>query len=312
MDEQLERLVDDLTRAGLAPRPGVALREHTTFRIGGPADCFVVATTERNLLEALRLAAVSNVPFFLLGGGSNLLVRDGGLAGLVIKDGTSGWTLTDDRVTVASGTWFDDLVQALADDGVGGLEFLAGIPGTVGGAVCGNAGAYGRDIADCLESVRLFRDGRVVDVQPTELAYGYRTSLLKRRTSDAVVLGATLRVNRTPPEPPRRRVDEILAHRAGRLPPPDLGCAGSYFKNLPPLEPGGRRRAAGQLLDEAGAKGRRRGDAQVYQGHANVIVNLGSARAADVLALAAELQDLVRTRFAVELEPEVMTVGREP
>lgn len=316
MNNEVAKLKKDLEQAGLQVKCAEKLAAHTTFAIGGPADLFVQATTEEELVGAIKVAHKNSSPAFLLGGGSNLLVRDGGMAGLVIHDKTKGWQLKDNEITISSGEWLTDVVEEISQKGIGGLEYLAGIPGTLGGAACGNAGAYGQDISDSILSLKVLKDGEVTTISPKELGYSYRTSLLKQTVGanglpQMVVLAATLKINREPVEEPATRVQEILAHREGRLPPKTLGCAGSYFKNLPPLEEGGRRRAAGQLLDETGVKGLTVGRAQVFQGHANIIVNIGNATATDVLSLAEEMKRRVREKFQIELEAEVMTVGRE-
>lgn len=313
--ERLGELADRLVDAGLRPRRDEPLAPHTTFRIGGPADLYVEAVSADELTVAITAARAADAPLFLLGGGSNLLVLDGGMEGLVVADRTRGWSLDGSVLRVASGEPLAPLVETLAAQGVGGLDFLAGIPGTVGGAVTGNAGAYGRDTASVLLTVRILRDGAVVDVRPGELEYAYRASLLKRTAADgapaAVVLEAQIRVDPAPAEDPMTPVAEILEHRAGRLPTEELGCAGSWFKNLPPEDDGGMRRAAGYLLDQVGCKGMRSGDAEVFARHANIIVNRGRATARDVLALSERMRGLVAARFGIYLETEVMTVGRE-
>ena len=316
MKEQIEELKKALAAAALPFKEGEPLSAHTTFGIGGPAELYLRITTEDELQRALSLVNEHSTPSFLLGGGSNLLVRDGGMNGLVIHDKTQGWSMDGDKVTIASGEWLADVVEAIAQKGVGGLEYLAGIPGTLGGAVCGNAGAYGQDISDSIISLRVLKNGKILTVSPKELRYGYRTSLLKRSVSanglpEMVVISATLRVNPKPDSSPIERVREILAHRDGRLPPRELGCAGSYFKNLPAREAGGRRRAAGMLLDQTGVKGVTIGGAQVYKGHANIIVNIGGAKAKDVLDLAKEMKSRVKDKFGIDLEAEVMTVGQD-
>ena len=316
MKEQIRAFKKALAAAGLTTKEGELLSAHTTFGIGGPAELYLRISTEEELQLALALVHEHSPPSFLLGGGSNLLVRDGGISGLVIHDKTQGWSLQGKEVTIASGEWLTDVVEAIAQKGVGGLEYLAGIPGTLGGAVCGNAGAYGQDISDSIVSLRVFKKGKIATISPKELGYGYRTSLLKRSVGTnglpvMVVISATLRVNPKPEKSPIERVREILDHRDGRLPPREIGCAGSYFKNLPALEAGGRRRAAGMLLDQTGVKGLTIGGAQVFKGHANIIVNMGGAKAKDVLDLAEEMKRRVKDKFGINLEAEVMTVGQD-
>ena len=285
MNEDIKLLREALKAANLCAEEGEVLAAHTTFRIGGPADLYLEAWTELELQRALSIVNQCSTPAFLLGGGSNLLIRDGGMAGLVIHDRTNGWSLNGNELTVSSGQWLTDVVETISKNGIGGIEYLAGIPGTLGGAACGNAGAYGQDISSSIVSLRVLVDGKFETITPDDLDYGYRTSLLKRSVSanglpQMVVTSATLRVNCSPTSDPAEKVREILEHRQGRLPPKSLGCAGSYFKNLPSLEEGGRRRAAGMLLDQTGVKGLTVGNAQVFLGHANIIVNKGDAKPA--------------------------------
>ena len=210
------------------------------------------------------------------------------------------------RVTASgrgAGWDLDALVNATLDAGLTGLEFASGIPGTVGGAVVGNAGCYGHEIGDLVrEATVLHEDGRIVRLDAGDFAFAYRTSALKERGD--VVLELELELARGDVAAARATRQAHLADRRHKH-PWDLPCAGSYFQNLPPSAPGERRRAAGQLLEAAGAKAMREGDAAVFARHANIIVNHGQARAADVLRLAGRMKDAVRERFGEELREEV-------
>jgi UDP-N-acetylmuramate dehydrogenase len=288
----------------------VPLREHTTLRIGGPARYYCAVDRAEQLAAAFAAAKAEGLEALLLGGGSNLLVRDGGFDGLVVHNRVTGIDVHGRSVAVGSGEPFHGLIERAAASGLAGLGFAAGVPGTVGGAVFGNAGCYGEAIGDRLAEVVLVgpdgTDRRAV--APAELAFRYRHSDLKR--TGAVIESITLTLDEGDPDTLR---DEIAGHLETRenKHPVDLPSAGSYFKNLPPQQPGGRRVAAGLLLDRCGCKGLRVGDAGVFERHANIIVNLGSASAKDVQQLAHEMKRRVRRRFDVTLVEEVRHVGHD-
>jgi UDP-N-acetylmuramate dehydrogenase len=297
------------------------LRHHTTFRIGGPADFFVVAKTADQLVTALRVGHEAGLPVFLLGGGSNLLVSDEGFRGLVIRNGADGIQFDGTAVHVECGADFLETIYRCRDEDLAGLEFAAGIPGSVGGALYGNAGCYGEDIGSyTIECTIATFDGTCVETLPAAwFEFAYRDSRLKREPR--VLLSALLRLRDGDRADSQKIIDEKLEvrrvkHPQWRVEP----TAGSYFKNLPPdwqvpgakLSPGTRRVAAGQLLDECDCRGLRVGDAMVYAKHANIIVNAGRASARDVLVLAEEMKRRVREKFDVDLHEEVMFLGERP
>ncbi len=296
------------SRIGADVREDVPLCDHTTLRIGGPARYFCEVTDGAQLAAALAAAGELGIPRLLLGGGSNLLVLDGGFDGLVIINRILGFEGSGGRVKVGAGESYHGLVERLADEGLAGLGFAAGVPGSVGGAVFGNAGCYGRAIGDLLDQIVLLDPdgGGRRAVAPDELELGYRRSALQ--ASGAVVEAITLRLEPGDRDALRREIADNLAVRETKH-PIDIPSAGSYFKNLPPQEPGGRRIAAGLLLDQVGCKGLTVGGAAVFDRHANIIVNRGGASAEDVLALADEMKRRVLGRFGVRLEEEVRQVG---
>lgn len=305
-----------LQKEGFRVEKNVPLSLHTTFKIGGPAELFVTVSKRDALVKAINIAQSFSLPHFLLGGGSNLLVQDGGMKGLVIQDRTTGFELdkTTKTIRINSGQPMASMVYELAEEGIGGLEFLAGIPGTVGGAVCGNAGAYGLSIADVFLCAEVLRKGKIETISVNAMDYEYRNSRIKKSVKDGhfpemVILSVILTINPSPENPPLTKVKEYLEHRKGRLPNWMTGCGGSYFKNLPPLAGEQRRRPAGLLLDEAGAKNLSVGGASVFKDHANVIINKGTATASEVLALAEKMKTLIKEKHGIELEAEVMTVG---
>ena len=297
------------------------MRHHTTIRIGGPADFFFEAQTPDELVTALRTAHELELPILLLGGGSNLLVSDEGFRGLVIRNGCRKVEFDGTAAHVECGADFLEFIYMCRDRSLAGLEYAAGIPGSVGGALYGNAGCYGRDIGGVtIECTVASMDGSVVATHPAEwFEFEYRDSRLKREPH--VLLTCLLQLEQGDREEIDRVIEEKLEvrrvkHPQWRIEP----TAGSYFKNLPPdwqrpdarHSPGTRRVAAGQLLDEVDCRGMRVGDAMVFEKHANIIVNAGRATAKEVLELAEIMKARVREKFAVELEEEVMFLGERP
>ncbi len=315
VEEKLRRALGD----GLLTRE--PLRHHTTFRIGGPADFYFAARTPEQLVTALRTAHELRLPTFLLGGGSNLLVSDEGFRGLVIRNACDAIEFDGTAAQVGCGADFLDLIYQCRDRELAGLEFAAGIPGSVGGAIYGNAGCYGQDIGSfTIECTHCTLDGGQVETRPMAwYEFGYRDSRLKREPR--ALLTCLLQFRAGSRAEIQRVIDEKLEirrvkHPQWRMEP----TAGSYFKNLPPdwempgakHSPGTRRVAAGQLLDECGCRGLRVGDAMVFSKHANIVVNAGHATAREVLELAEIMKARVRARFGVTLEEEVMFLGPRP
>lgn len=318
--------VEDRLRRAVAAHGGALLtaeplRLHTTFRIGGPADFYHAARTTDQLVAALREAHAAGVPAFLLGGGSNLLASDSGFRGLVLRNAIDQVEFDGPVAHVGCGVDFLDFIYQCRDRGLTGLEFAAGIPGTVGGAIYGNAGCYGEDIGTfVIECTHATPDGARVETRPRAwYEFAYRDSRLKREPR--VLLDALIQLKPGERDAIQKVIDEKLEirrvkHPQWRIEP----TAGSYFKNLPPdwqmpdakHSPGTRRVPAGQLLDACGCRGLRVGDAVVYAKHANIIVNAGHATAADVLALAEQMKARVRDKFGVTLEEEVMFLGERP
>jgi len=297
------------------------LRHHTTFRIGGPADFYFPARTSEQLVDALRVGHEAGLPVFLLGGGSNLLVSDDGFRGFVVRNACESIQFDRTAAHVECGADFLDLIIRCRDEGLTGLEFAAGIPGSVGGALYGNAGCYGDDIGHYTIECRVATmDGVRDETLPARwFEFGYRDSRLKR--DPRVLVSCVMQFQPGDRAEIQKQIEEKLEirrvkHPQWRVEP----TAGSYFKNLPPgwqmpggkLSPGTRRVAAGQLLDECDCRGLRVGDAMVYEKHANIIVNVGRATAREVLELADEMKRRVHEKFGIVLEEEVMFLGQKP
>jgi len=290
---------------GTSLKRGVLLSEHSSFRIGGPADYFFEARSAEELLTAVRLARREGQRFFIIGGGTNILFDDAGYRGLIVKNGARGlaWVESENSLEALSGTRLAEVVDLAADRGLTGFEFLAGIPGTVGGAVFGNAGAFGQSIGQRLrEAVLLDRDDREVRVGADYFGFSYRRSSLRQER--VVLVKAWFRLQAGQKEKIRAEMDCTLEQRKARQPAWPTACAGCYFKN--PVKPDGSRISAGKLLEEAGAREMSRGGASVAATHCNFIINRGGAKAADVLGLAEELKRKVRGKFGLELEEEVI------
>lgn len=292
--------------AGVAPVVLVdePLARHNTWRIGGTADVFVAPTSAAQVKDAIDRARRHGLSWFVLGRGSNLLVRDGGIRGLVLKlgDGFAEWTVADARLTALAGRGMVSAANIAIRHGLSGLQFATGIPGTVGGAVTMNAGANGGEIRDVLERATILEQGgEIVEWSKEEFAYAYRHSSVKER--GVVVLSATFSLQAGDVEEMTRQVQKWGLRRKATQ-PLSLPSCGSVFRN-----PAGNH--AARLIEGAGLKGLRIGDAAVSDLHANFIVNLGQARAVDVLALIERVQREVLARFDVPLVPEVQVVGED-
>jgi UDP-N-acetylmuramate dehydrogenase len=287
------------------------LSPHTSFHIGGPARFFVEARSPEALSGLLRAARALGVEPLVIGGGTNLLVSDRGFDGLAIRLALDSMTIDDDArtVTAQAGVRTSDLVSRTEGAGLGGLQFAAGLPGTVGGGLAGNAGCFGKCLGDnLLKATVIAPTGESFEVKaPSWFQFGYRRSRALRE--GYIIAEATFRLSPGDPEALAAESREHLDLRRKKHPAPGTYTAGSYFKNLPPRRPGERRRAAGWFLDQAGARELSVGDAAVFERHANIVINRGQATAEDVLVLAREMQRRVKDKFDLELEPEVRFVG---
>jgi UDP-N-acetylmuramate dehydrogenase len=279
----------------------------TTFGIGGPADYFIRATTPELFVMACNAARELGIPLFVLGGGSNLLINDAGFRGLVVKSDLTEIVQTGTRVTAGSGVHFDDLVDWAANHNLAGLAFAAGIAGSVGGAIYGNAGCYGREIGDLVKDLTIATRAGQIQVVPREYCgFTYRHSRLKE-TGDTV-LTVTIELEAGDGEALRREAEEHRAHRRERHPTTDCS-AGCFFKNIEDASAPHGKIAAGKLLEDVGAKAEKVGGAAVHSGHANIIVNAGGATAKDVLALARRLRGKVKSQLGYELDREIIFLG---
>ncbi len=286
-------------------REGELLNRHTSARIGGPADFFVTVDSVSELVDAVRAANLHALKHFILGAGSNILVSDRGVRGLVVKNRAAAVAFDERGDTIIaraeSGAGLPTLARQCVLRGAAGLEWAATVPGTVGGAVVGNAGAHGSDVAANLRVATILQgNGEIRDWSPAELKLSYRKSALKNGARGAVVLAAEFELTRGDPVELQRRVDHFISYRKRTQPPG--ASIGSMFRN-PPSD------FAGRLIEAAGLKGTQIGRAEISNVHGNFFVNQGQATAWDVYSLIALAQNRVREQFGVELELEIELVG---
>lgn len=281
------------------------MKNHTTFRIGGPADALALPKTPEEVAEVVRFCHEHAQPYYVLGNGSNLLVSDEGYRGIVLQlyRNFNDIQVNGEMITVQSGAMLAAVARTAYQNGLTGLEFASGIPGTIGGAVVMNAGAYGGEMKHVLREVTvLTKEGEVLAIPAKALELGYRTSVIPK--NGWIVLGAVLQLKKGDPEQILARMEELKEQRIIKQ-PLDLPSAGSTFKR-----PEGY--FAGKLIMDAGLRGFTVGGAQVSEKHCGFVVNRGDATAADVWELICEVKRRVKERTGVELEPEVKLLGDFP
>lgn len=280
------------------------MAKHTTFQIGGPAQVFVTPNTTEEIGQVLQLCKAQKVPFFVLGRGSNLLVGDAGMEGVVLQiyDNYSDYSVNENQIKAQAGVMLSKLGYAAKEKGLAGFEFAAGIPGTLGGAIMMNAGAYGGEMKDIITAVQLMdEDGNLLEKSCDEMKFSYRHSILTEQK--LIVLGATIALEKGDKKAIEARMQELAAARKTKQ-PLEFPSAGSTFKR-----PEGY--FAGKLIMDAGLRGYQVGGAQISEKHCGFVINKGNATAADVLQLVADVKAKVYEKFQVELEPEVRLVGRQ-
>ena len=277
------------------------MSRHTTFRVGGPAEMMFFPASAQELVQALSLAREAGVETHVVGNGSNLLVRDGGVKGLTIVLGEhfSQVRVEGTRLHAQAGVLLSRAAAVAQEAGLAGLEFASGIPGTLGGGCAMNAGAYGGQMSDVLVSAEVLLDGEVKTLSLEEMQMGYRTTRPLRE--GGIVLSATFQLHEDDKEEIHERMRDLNARRRDKQ-PLNMPSAGSTFKR-----PEGH--FAGALIEGCGLKGCTIGGAQVSQKHAGFVVNTGSATAQDILDLIAHIQRVVKQETGVDLEPEVKMMG---
>lgn len=278
------------------------MNRHTTFRIGGEAECMLLVEEEEELLKLIPYLNQIGQDYFILGNGSNLLVGDRGYKGIVIKlgNGMDQIVVEDSHIRVQAGALLSAAAAAACEAGLTGMEFAAGIPGTIGGGIMMNAGAFEGEMKQIVESVKVMNTaGEIMLLDNDTMEFGYRTSIIKARPY--IVLEILLRLTKGDPVQIRARMEELAGLRKSKQ-PLNYPSAGSTFKR-----PEGH--FAGQLIMDAGMRGYRIGGAQVSEKHCGFIINRGNATAADVREVIEEVQMRVKERFHVALEPEIIFLG---
>ena len=296
------------------------LSEHTRFGLGGPADLFVDARSETAFADAASTIRAAGVPLLVIGGGTNLVAADEGYRGAVLRFMGAAIERQGNCVSAASGAVLQDLVEVTIDAGLAGISTMTGVPGWVGGAVYGNAGAYGNSVHSVVTETRFWDGGEIRTFSNAECQFGYRESIFKRHKG-WILFSATFRLWPGDGAELRAKADEILSIRNAKY-PPTMKCAGSIFKNLflAALPPEAQREVPPKLvrdgkvpsawfLEAVGGKGIRNGDIHVADYHANLIYNAGGGTARQVCEIIDDLKERVRARFGFLLEEEVQYVG---
>ncbi len=297
----LEQLKAGLGAAGIPYRENEPLAEHCTFKIGGPARVFVMPQEEEQLCKAILLCRDLRLPYYLLGNGSNILFADEGWSGVILDTSALKSSIQREGCTLraGAGTLLSSLCREALRAGLTGLEFAYGIPGTVGGAVYMNAGAYGGELKDVLTRVRyLNQEGQIVCAEAAELDLSYRHSIFEE--NGGCILSAEFRLTPGDPAEIQAKMEDLMGRRRDKQ-PLDKPSAGSTFKR-----PAGA--FAGALIDQCGLRGYRHGGAAISEKHCGFVVNLGGASCADVLALCDEVRDIVQEKTGYLLEKEIRVV----
>ena len=285
---------------------GEPLARHTSFRIGGPADYFVTPSNEEQIRAVVRICRENAIPFFVIGNGTNLLVSDTGYRGVILQIYRNFSEIRIEGCTISaqSGALLSSIAQAARKEGLTGLEFASGIPGTIGGAAVMNAGAYGGELKDVVKTVRLLdiANDKTDILTAEEMQFGYRTSIVSKK--ERIVLGAELELEKGDPQEIQDRMEELRQKRVSKQ-PLDVPSAGSTFKR-----PEGY--FAGKLIMDSGLAGFRVGGAMVSPKHCGFVVNTGGATAEDVLSLIRQVREKVFREYGVMLEPEIRMLSCGP
>ncbi len=280
------------------------MKEHCTFKVGGPADLMILPQNAEEIQEIIRQCKQERIPYLFLGLGSNILVRDKGIRGIVIKVGDyfKNITIDNDTICAEAGARLADISRIAAEHSLSGLEFAEGIPGSLGGAVVMNAGAYGGEMKDILVGVQaIMADGTLSFLEPEEMKLDYRSSIFQE--GELLVLSALLQLHKGVAEDIQKRMQEYAGRRQEKQ-PLEYPSAGSTFRRPPGYY-------VGPMIEEMGLKGYRIGGAEISRKHAGFIVNSGNASASDILELIDFVKNMAKEHYGVELETEIKIVGEE-
>ena len=299
-----EAVIRALSR--FVPEENIRLQEpmagHTTFRIGGPADCFVQLENKEQLIQVQRYLRQVGMPFFILGNGSNLLVSDKGYRGIVLQIGQrmSRITVAGNIITAQAGAPMSQIARAALEHGLTGLEFASGIPGTIGGGVVMNAGAYDGELSGIVTQVNVVNsEGEYMELENESMEFGHRTSII--RNNSFTVTEVIMKLEKGDREQIKAKMEDLAARRREKQ-PLEYPSAGSTFKRP-------RGNFAGKLIMDAGLRGFQIGGAKVSEKHCGFIINTGNATAEDVRDVISEVQERVKEMFHVDLEPEILFLG---
>ncbi|MFC1700650.1 UDP-N-acetylmuramate dehydrogenase [Patescibacteria group bacterium] len=273
----------------------VFLSKHVTFKIGGLARYFFIAKNKKDIINAIKFSQEKKLSYFILGGGSNLLASDNGYDGIVIKISNSKISFNNKIIKVDAGVKLMDLVDFSIKNNLSGLEWAIGIPGTVGGAVRGNAGAFGHSISEVIEKVIVLRNNKDKKCNDKDCEFSYRDSVFKHNSD--IIISAELQLQRGYKKQSQKLIQDYLKQRKQKH-PLEYASAGCVFKNPKPL-------STAQLIEDCGLKGKQIGGAKISEKHANFIVNLGDAKSDDVIKLIQFIKIKIKDKFSVELEEEI-------
>ena len=279
------------------------MKEHINFEVGGPADILLIPSKVEQIIESIKICKENNIPYFVMGNGSNLLVKDGGIRGVVIKlTGLTNLEVNKEEIKADCGVMLKELSDKALENTLTGLEFACGIPGSVGGAVFMNAGAYNGEIKNVIKEAEVITSsGEIITLSKDELELGYRTSKVMKDNS--IVINATFKLEKGNKEEIKETIDDLTKKREEKQ-PLEYPSAGSTFKR-----PEGY--FAGKLIQDSGLKGYSIGGAAVSSKHSGFVINKGNATAKDILDLIAYIQEKVKKQFGVELHTEVRIIGED-
>lgn len=300
----------------------IKLSDYSTFKIGGSAKEFAVVENENELVETLNYAKENNLKFFILGGGSNVLFDDKGFSGIIIKIQNTTYEIQDTNIECGAGLLLSQMVNITKDNSLSGMEWANGIPGTVGGAVRGNCGAFGGEMAEAIEAVKVYdaSEQKIVNYKLEDCNFSYRSSIFKQN-SNLIIVSVKIKLKKMDKKEIEEQMKEILNKRLEKQ--PKGFSSGSFFKN-PVIENQNLKKRfkketgskiidnkipAGWLIDEAGFKGKKVGNVMVSDKNANFILNLGGGKAEEIIMLASIIKSKVRNQFGVQLEEEVKYVN---
>ena len=297
-----ERLLDILHEENI--KLDEPMKKHTSFRVGGVADILVKPRNEEEIIDVINLLKKENIPYLVMGNGSNMLVKDGGIRGVVIKisDSFNHFEINENQIVANSGAMLSIIGKAVLKSDLKGFEFASGIPGTLGGAITMNAGAYGGEMKDIIESVRVIdENGEILELENEEMKFSYRNSIVKEK--NYIVLSAKINLQKGDYDEIKSTMDEMTKKRVNNQ-PLNLPSGGSTFKR-----PEGY--IAAKLIQDANLKGLTLRGAQVSEKHSGFIVNTGEATAKDIINLIDIVKNIVKLKFNVELEEEIKIVGED-